>query len=228
MDRRIALGVFLGLFLLTLFVPGAGGGMSSQCQNGVCYTAASTTPIGVGLGLISLAFLVAFSWTYKRSAWVEDDEPVKVWRRLVAFLLIDYVALVMTFVPFVSLAVLLQAATIEGAFSWQFQRIGDWSAVEAVGFTTLLAVMLSPPLLYWLYAIFGRATLGQHIMGYRIGAADQDEDPKFTRGTLISLIGYVVWPVSLALAIFRKDKKFWWHLFSNTKPIRVEAAKYYD
>lgn len=148
---------------------------------------------GLGLAAFALGYVPIESV-------IETDEPVRLWRRLTAFL-IDLLALFMVLNP------LLSALNIFGG----------------VLFGAVLVFSY-----FWLHGRFGRATLGQYVMGYRVAPIEgANGEPEFAHRTLASFIATCLWPVTIISA--SQDDAipgiYHWDRESKTKAVRVMELK---
>lgn len=145
--------------------------------------------------------LAAFALGYMPAEnLIETDEPVRLWRRFSAFL-IDLLALFMVLNPLLG----------------QFNIFG--------------AVILGVSVVFcyfWLHGRFGRATLGQYVMGYQVlPMAGANGEPEFAHRTLASFVATCLWPVTF-IAASQEDATpgtYHWDRESKTQAVRIVALK---
>jgi len=222
MNRLIVLIILLGCIFLSTSLSGGGVGMSSSCYNGFCVVSASSS-LGSSILAVVLAFFVLFF--PHRSQVTEQSKVVGIWRRFGAFLL-DFILVIIVMAPLVALPLLLAEANAAGTFEWQFYREFSRPTDNLFllpGIFFMFFVLIS---YFYGHLKFSRQPVGQYIMGYAIAPSDEGEaNPKYAKRVLMSAIGLSVWPVSIILALIRKDKSFWWDRVSSTQAVRVSKVK---
>ena len=167
------------------------------------------TGIWVGVPLLGLAAdggsvrlftglaLAAFLFGYvPGNDLIETEEPVRLWRRLAAFAA-DMVALFLMLHPLLSMV----------------------HIVAAIVFGVVLVFCQ-----FWLHPVFGRATPGQYVMGYRIvRAGGANGEPEYAHRTLSAFFALCQFPVTF-IAVSQKDSTpgtYHWDRESHTRAVRV-------
>ncbi len=143
--------------------------------------------------------LAAFMFGYvPEGDLVETGEPVRLWRRFAAFLA-DMVALFLVLHPLLSM-IHVAAAILAG-----------------------VALVFS---YFWLHPVFGRATLGQYLLGYRIvPAGEVNGEPEYAHRTLSALFALCQFPVTF-ISASQDDAApgtYHWDRESHTQAVRVEG-----
>ncbi|GGB75226.1 hypothetical protein GCM10011503_24890 [Henriciella pelagia] len=151
--------------------------------------------------LFSGLALGAFAFGYiPESDTIETTEPVLLWRRFAAFL-IDLIALFMVLHPLMSMLVPVAAVIVGVALVFSY---------------------------FWLHGVFGRATLGQYVMGYTILPADgANSEPEFAHRTISSFVATCLWPVTF-IAASQEDATpgtYHWDRESGTQAVRLMSLK---
>ena len=154
-------------------------------------------PDGASVRLFSGLALAAFLFGYLPARDViETDEPVRLWRRLAAFG-IDMVALFLVLHPVLSLVHMAAAVLIGVALVFCH---------------------------FWLHAVFGRATPGQYVMGYRIEPVDgTNGTPEYAHRTFSAFFALCQFPVTF-IAASQQDATpgtYHWDRESHSRAVRV-------
>ncbi|MGB3627758.1 MAG: hypothetical protein WA989_18175 [Henriciella sp.] len=145
--------------------------------------------------------LAAFALGYMPAQnLIETGDPVRLWRRFAAFT-IDLLGLFMVLNP------LLGGLNILGGI--------------IIGVSIVFCY-------FWLHGRFGRATLGQYVMGYHVAPmSGANGEPEFAHRTLSSFVATCLWPVTF-IAASQDDATpgtYHWDRESNTQAVRVMALK---
>ncbi|MEM5515338.1 hypothetical protein WNY37_00135 [Henriciella sp. AS95] len=158
-------------------------------------------PDGDSVHLFTGLALGAFAFGYfPETDTIETTEPVLLWRRFAAFA-IDLTALFMVLHPLMSM-VQVAAAVLFGV--------------------TLVFCY------FWLHGVFGRATLGQYVMGYTVLPAEgTNSEPEFAHRTLASFVATCLWPVTF-ISASQEDATpgtYHWDRESGTQAVRLMSLE---
>ncbi len=192
-------------------------GFAYSCDSVGCHMRAVASPASCVLAAIQIAFVFLCP---RKIVHVIRGEPVSIWDRA-AGCLIDSTLAGSAIAPFAVLSILLAEAGKSGVFRWRVSS-ENLVLVNASIVVEVIAVWLVLILAYfYAHAVLGRQTAGQYVMGHRTeGVMGDGQKPAFWLNALLGLIGYVVWPVSVYLAVNRTDKAFWWNLLTHTDVVR--------
>jgi uncharacterized RDD family membrane protein YckC len=218
MKRSWVLAAVLIAFVVQS-VFGVSNVLSDQCINGSCVILARTSPVG----LLSAAALLALTvFLHPIPAAPVAGQTVRLRRRVGAFF-IDIFAAMMIVIPLAALLMLLYAAAMSKAFAWAVQvSPPDWwdhviAVVLVIGaFAGLIAY-------YQLPLRRGRQTLGQYVLGYRLEPSE-DGKPHYAKLRILSVVGVCFWPISLAMALSRPDREFWWNHASGVQAVSLNQT----
>lgn len=192
-------------------------GVQSSCANSECFVAAGSSPIAL---VVAIALLV-FLFTYPQRQYRPNDQKViGVLRRFAAFLL-DFAATMIITAPIAAVPTVIAEYLYTDTFQWSFKREFVRSTDTAVILPVTLGVFLAMFLYFYLHPKYGRQTLGQYILGYRVIAVDGSVRASFGKRVFLSFIGLCAWPVSLVLALRSEGKSFWWDAASDSKVVHA-------
>lgn len=217
--RLLAFLVLIAAFMLSSGASGGSIGVLSECVNGACVVAASSSVLSTIIAGVLSLFLV-----FPQREMVPDlSKVVQVWHRFGAFFL-DFMLVALIVSPVATLPILIAEANYSGAFVWSFQR--DFSRPTDFMFVVpgVFILFLALFFYFYLHARSYRATIGQYIFGFRIRPDGGDDVPKYGMRIVLSFVGLCVWPVSGILALCHPSKAFWWDSASATRAIRVTAS----
>lgn len=195
-------------------------GVSNTCVHDVCAMRASTSMLSIIGGLALLAFV----WAYpQRSGGPDNAKPVTILQRLGAFY-VDFLVVVASVGPLVTLPALLVEAHHTGSFQWGFERtfLRDTDLIATLPSVAFMFLALFS--YFYGHAVMRRQTVGQYLLGYRVEGTNDTGAPSFAVNVILSFIGLCMWPVSTFMAQRRTDKAFWWNLATHTRAVRVRST----
>ncbi|WP_143435532.1 hypothetical protein [Henriciella aquimarina] len=144
---------------------------------------------GLALGAFAIGYTPA-------GGTIETGDPVRLWRRLSAFL-IDLAVLFLALHPVLSMLRVAPAIMI--------------------GLTLVFCY-------FWLQARAGRPSAGQTIMGYRIVAAEgANGEPEYAMRTVTAFLATCLWPFTI-ISASQKDAvpgHYAWDRETNTRTVMV-------
>lgn len=218
---RLAFFVFWGALATAGFLTGSNVS-SHECVNGACRVLAATSPWGLLTALLMVGFVILVP---RRAVERDHVRQVKIVDVVLSFF-IDFVTYILMTAPFVALYSLLLEYHFTGVFTWSFER--DYER----GMEALIQAALMIGVFFILFGYFyapilrGQQTPGQYLMGFRVeGLPGSGREPRFGLGLFLGFAGLAMWPVSLALAVGRSDKRFWWNRIAATRLVAVSSTK---
>lgn len=204
--------------VVAMFATGPRQGFNSSCINDQCYMSASTSALALAMSMVLTAFAIFYPQAPQTSVY---GPPVSIVERFSAFF-IDFFVVMAAIVPTATLPVLFAEANATGIFRWAFERDFARPTDAALAFPSVLTIIALLYAYFYIHPVIGRQTVGQYIMGFRVeGVPGIGKKPAVGLSVLLGYIGLCVWPVSVYLALNRKDKAFWWNLRTGTQVVRV-------
>jgi uncharacterized RDD family membrane protein YckC len=170
---------------------------------------------------------VAFALIALLSLWnppvtgVEVESRVGIWRRAGAFF-VDFALMGVAVGPVSLLPLLLHEAVETGQFQWTFERRLARPSDAIFGFLSVFGVLVGFYLYdYWCTSRH-QATFGSYVLGYKLARAqDSQGEPDWITRPLLSFVGMCWWPVSVLVALARRDGQFWWDRQTGTRALRL-------
>lgn len=217
MSREHVGFALLGIICAMAVLSSTGSSTFASCGEG-CGMEVSGDPAHL-FAAVAFALLILI---YRPSASKpQPHRPVRLWRRLVAFL-IDYFVSLMMIIPTIILVIVASRYFMTGDWAWTFQ-LAQESTTNLIGFLSFASTIILMYLYFWLHTRFGRATLGQYVMGFQI-MADSDH-PRFGWSPLFAFIAMCSWHLWIW---FKKDEdskigQYWWDRASGTRAFMVSA-----
>ncbi|RAK56723.1 RDD family protein [Phenylobacterium deserti] len=220
MQQRWVLTVIIGAWLFATVLSGGGSVLRDECVNGVCVVQARTSLASV----LIAAGLLAFVLTYRRKPVeaLPGAGPVRLRTRIFA-LVLDMLAAGAITVPLGALPMLAYAAATSGEFLWAVQSNRATAVDHLFASTLVLATMVGMGVYFFLPVIRGAQTPGQYVAGYRIASVGGSA-PKWPAVIVTALLGLLLWPVSVVLALGREDREFWWNRRQGLQAVPVVAS----
>jgi hypothetical protein len=216
MNRFLVLALLVVAFFAVGWASDGNVGASSECINGRCVVAASSSLLAViaAFGLIGLMYFYP-----QRQCPLDPSRVVGVWRRFGSFL-VDFAFVLMIVAPLAALPVLAEEAKYADTFQWSFAR--EYSRPTDSLYFSLgaLACFAALFLYFYQHARLGRPTVGQYVLSYRVVPSGGNK-PSYALRVLLSFVGLCMWPVSMILASRNPHKTFWWDAATNTEVVRV-------
>lgn len=215
--KKWQVGAVAGALAAVCYASGTRQGFGDVCENNVCkvWAGASWWPVASGSALAAFLFVFPQSPGEPYRA-----EPVGVLARAIATL-IDFVLLIAALAPVAAIPVLVLEGLSTDAFRWSYEREG----VLADGLIRGPLIVSVFAAMFWYFSRYpakGRQTVGQYLMGYRMESPPGAERPAaFGAAALYGAFGMSLWPFTLAMAMRRPDKLFWWNERTRTRPVYV-------
>ena len=223
MSSRIALDrtVYAGV-LITLLVGIFAGFAHYSDVDSDCILSCPQQP-EVGYWLAGLAAVTAYAALFApRAAPVPGlDRPVNIWRRCAAFLVDVHLLFFVIGAAYMAFQQLMPGLAEAFWISVPASDVSEPDRVGPLGNLLILGVMAS---YFWLQPLFGRATPGQYIMGYRI---ENDPDPDVRPRHFYRMIAAYVAASSLHIwGWFVKYEdtikgNYWWDRIGQTRAVFV-------
>lgn len=201
-----------------MFATGPKQGFNSTCINDHCYVSAAASPLALVMSIVLMAFAAFYRQAPQTSAY---GPPVSIVEGFSAFF-IDFFVVMAAIVPISTLPLLFAEANATGNFRWAFERDFARPTDAVMALPSALTIFAFLYAYFYVHPVIGRQTVGQYIMGFRVeGVPGIGKKPAFGLNVLLGYIGLCLWPVSVYLALNRKDKAFWWNLRTGTQIVRV-------
>jgi hypothetical protein len=215
MARAWVLAVTVAI-LAVQFATSSQHGFQANCVNDQCYVVAATSLPG----LIASAVLAAFVYLYPQPRHeTGHTEPIKLWKRGVAFYVDFWIALSIT-APAATLPLLFEEGRFTGDFRWSFERDFARSTDAALAVPAILIMFVVLFLYFYLHLRLQRQTIGQYLMGFRVEPEAGTEMNAFSVVAL-SWIGMCMWPFALYGAAKHPQKLFWWNEKTRTRVVQA-------
>ena len=210
--------LIIASFILSAVFAGSGVGASSYCGNSDCNVSASSSFISIVISMVMLALITRYSQ-------INSDEvtsiPVRLRRRLAAFIIDFFVILVIT-IPLSALVFLVIESAYTDLFQWSFSRKFARPTDTPVLVVTIFGVYFLMFYYFYKHLRINRQTAGQYILGYKIiNDLDEIRNPRYGRRVLYSFIGLCTWPVTLVHSYNNPKKIMWWDKSTFTRAVRV-------
>lgn len=215
MGRLWVFAVLVAL-LVAQFATSSQHGFQANCVNDHCYVVAATSQVGLIASAVLAAFLILYPQLRPE---VEHTEPVKLWKRGVAFYIDFFVALSIA-APIATLPLLLEEGKITGTFQWHFERDFARPTDAALAIPAILGMFVVLFLYFYLHLQLKRQTIGQYLMGFRV-EPEPGTDANAFNVVLLSWIGMCMWPFALYGAAKHPQKLFWWNEQTHTRVVQA-------
>jgi hypothetical protein len=215
MNREFVGFSLLGIVCVIAVLSTTGASTLGPCGDG-CGLEVIGDPAGL-LGTIAVGILMFIYRPSDRK--LQRQRPVRIWRRLLAFLIDYFVSLMMIF-PIIVSTFVASRYFVTGDWAWTFQ-LAPGPTTNLISFLSIASVLILLYLYFWLHSQYGRATLGQYIMGFQI-MSDGDY-PRFGWSPFFAFIAICSWHLWIW---FKKDEdartgQYWWDRAAGTRAFMV-------
>jgi len=222
MSPRLVFIVVVGAYLVSSCASGGSVGANSECVNSNCLVNASSSLASLLVGTALALFVVKYQ---QRPGAIDNAKVVGFWRRIGAFVT-DCAVVLLVLAPVAALPLLVVEGHYTGTFHWAFERRFSRSTDMVILLPGIAASFAGLFLYFYVHARFGRPTVGQYVLGFRVTASGEPgAAPNWGARVVYSFMGLCMWPVSVLLAWRTPQKICWWDSRTYTRVIRVQVLE---